>query len=494
MQPAASHNVGKAHRMPDVWVRSPGLRSGLPRATRLAAVLVCLATGLAACTPSPTYQDPLAQIGGTVPPAGPRAGQADFREVSLGVVLTANTIKAMRAATEVHQHTAGLRFDSEMAVEDADPVPLTRAIQQALKHRFKRVVKLDNFAAAKAVGVDAVMFLDIRIGYGSITGTDTTVKLRGIIVDPNHAQLGEVAGNGTGTLPIFPTAYMFHEAAERAVKQFAQSLDHASDIAARLRAPVLPASAPSAPELASAPAAPFRPLPASARRVALVVGNARYRNVPTLSNTANDARLVARTLKSLGFTLVGGGAQLDLDRHQFLTEIAQFGRMLNAGSVAVFYYAGHGLQLRGENYLVPVDANPEKPSDADIQLVDTGAILHQMEDSGARLKVVMLDACRNNPFGGRGLRGVDSGLAQMAAPVGTLISYATAPGHVAEDGAAGGDGPYALALTRAMRQPGVGILRMFNDVAVRVDATTAHAQQPWLALSPIDGDFYFDGR
>ena len=75
-----------------------------------------------------------------------------------------------------------------------------------------------------------------------------------------------------------------------------------------------------------------------------------------------------------------------------------------------------------------------------------------------------------------------------------MISSTTAPGHVAEDGAAGGDGPYALALTRAMRQPGVGILRMFNDVAVRVDTTTAHAQQPWLALSPIDGDFYFDGR
>ena len=481
--------------MRDLWGRCLGVRRGLSSAVRLTAIATCLTAGLAACAPSPTYQDPLAQIGGTIPPAASRAGAADFRAVSLGVVLTANTIKAMRAATEVHQHTAELRFDSEMAVEDADPVPLTHAIQRALKHRFKRVVKLDNLAAAGAAGVDAVMLLDIRIDYGSITGTKTTVKLRGIIMDLNHDQLGEVAGNGIGRIPFFPTAYMFHDASVRAVRNFAQSLDRAPDIAARLRAPGLPAPASSTPLLASAPAGPpLRPLPANGRRVALVVGNAHYRDVPTLSNTANDARLVARTLKGLGFTLVGGGAQLDLDRHRFLTEIAQFGRMLNGGAVAVFYYAGHGLQLRGENYLVPVDANPEKPADADIQLVDTSAILHQMEDSGARLKVVMLDACRNNPFGGRGLRGVDSGLAQMAAPVGTLISYATAPGHVAEDGAAGGDGPYALALTRAMRQPGVGILRMFNDVAVQVDATTAHAQQPWLALSPIDGDFYFDGR
>jgi uncharacterized caspase-like protein len=147
--------------------------------------------------------------------------------------------------------------------------------------------------------------------------------------------------------------------------------------------------------------------------------------------------------------------------------------------------------VRGENYLVPVDANPEKPSDADIQLVDGGLVLHQMEDSGAKLKIVILDACRNNPFGGRGLRDAAGGLAQMTAPVGTLISYATAPGNVAQDGEPGGDSPYTIALTEAMQRPNVDVLRMFNEVAVTVDKTTAHSQQPWLALSPISGEFYF---
>jgi len=472
-----------------VGIRTSGIRHGLHRLVRLIAGAALLCVGLAACAPSPDYQDPLAQIGRSVVPEAGQRTRANFKTLALGIVFTPNTMKAMKAAA-VAQQGAALRFMNGEATKDADPQKLTRAINETLRQRFGRVVELANFDAAKAAGVDAVMALDIQIKYAFMFGTDTTVALRGIFLDARRAPVGQVAGNGSVALPFSPSSYGFRRASERAVKQFAYSLDHASDVAARLNAP-----APSAAVLASTPVGPpFRPLPANARRVALVVGNAHYRDVPTLANTAADARLVATTLQGLGFTLVGGGAQLDLDRHQFLKEIAQFGRMLNGGSVAVFYYAGHGLQLRGENYLVPVDANPERPADADIQLVDTSAILHQMEDSGARLKVVMLDACRNNPFGGRGLRGVDSGLAQMAAPVGTLISYATAPGHVAEDGAAGGDGPYALALTQAMRQPGVGILRMFNNVAVRVDATTAHAQQPWLALSPIDGDFYFDGR
>lgn len=471
--------------MQSVRIGTSDIRHGLRRLARLTAVAV----GLTGCMPTPHYQNPLAEI---APSSAPRAtsavSAANFRDLSLGIILTPNTRKAIQSASGAESLTGAL-FNGP-AARDVDPRTLTKAVGAALRRRFRSVVTLANSAAAGAAGIDAVMALDIQIRLGSFSGTKTTVALRGIFLDGRNSPIGQVVGDGSATIPYPAFSFGFHKASTQAVKRFKQSLDNATALAARLRAP-----APSAPVLASAPVGPaFRPLPANARRIALVVGNAHYRDVPTLSNTTADARLVATTLQGLGFTLVGGGAQLDLDRHQFLTEIAQFGRMLNGGSVAVFYYAGHGLQLRGENYLVPVDANPEKPADADIQLVDTSAILHQMEDSGARLKVVMLDACRNNPFGGRGLRGVDSGLAQMAAPVGTLISYATAPGHVAEDGAAGGDGPYALALTRAMRQPGVGILRMFNNVAVRVDATTAHAQQPWLALSPIDGNFYFDGR
>jgi len=129
-----------------------------------------------------------------------------------------------------------------------------------------------------------------------------------------------------------------------------------------------------------------------------------------------------------------------------------------------------------------------------VQMVATNVVLHQMEDSGAKLKVVILDACRNNPFGGRGLRDASGGLAQMRAPEGTLISYATQPGNVARDGDAGGDSPYTLALAQAMTTSGMDVLEMFNEVGVLVDGSTTGQQQPWVASSPIKGKFYFAGH
>src|SRR5579871_1468853 len=152
------------------------------------------------------------------------------------------------------------------------------------------------------------------------------------------------------------------------------------------------------------------------KRVALVIGNANYQSVPRLANSVADAQLVAKTLKELGFTLVGGGAQTNLDRASFGHAIQEFGDAINGSSVALFYYAGHGFQMQGENYLVPIDANPTKPADADFQLIAASVLLHQMQDNGTRLNLVVLDACRNNPFGGRGLRDAGGGLAQMQAP------------------------------------------------------------------------------
>lgn len=231
------------------------------------------------------------------------------------------------------------------------------------------------------------------------------------------------------------------------------------------------------------------------RRVALVVGNAQYHNVARLANTATDAKLMAAVLKKLGFELVGNGPLLDLDREGLARAVTSFGLELGRdSSVGVFYYAGHGLQVQGENYLVPVDANPEKPSDVDFQMIDTNAVMRQMEDSGAKLKVVILDACRNNPFGGRGLRDAGGGLAQMRAPEGTMISYATQPGNVAQDGSSGSDSPYTLALAQTMQRPGLEVLQMFNQVGVMVDSSTNHAQQPWFSASPISGQFFFAGR
>lgn len=235
-------------------------------------------------------------------------------------------------------------------------------------------------------------------------------------------------------------------------------------------------------------------LPAAAEnRVALVVGNSHYKFVPSLANPAGDARLMAKTLKDLGFTLIGDGAQLDLDKAALDEAIRTFGTKLRGADVGLFYYAGHGLQLRGTNYLVPTGANPAREADADFELDDLSLVLRQMEASGTRLNLVMLDACRNNPFAGRGFRAIDAGLAQIRAPEGTLISFATQPGSIALDGI-DGNSPYTRALAQTIRKPGLGVFDVFNNVGLMVKKATAGEQQPWVSSSPIDGSFYFASK
>jgi formylglycine-generating enzyme required for sulfatase activity len=246
-------------------------------------------------------------------------------------------------------------------------------------------------------------------------------------------------------------------------------------------------------------------LPAWAdKRVALVIGNGNYAHVSTLQNPANDARLLAEALRSVGFTVIRGEAQLDLDKQAFEKVIQEFGAKLEGADVALFYYAGHGLQIRGINYLVPVDANPSREADVGIQTVNASLIINQMEGTGTKLNIVILDACRTDPFNGRALqmgRGRDNemvkmrdigsgGLAEMRAPEGTLISFATQPDTVASDGA-DGDSPYAKALAEVIHTPGLGILDAFNQVGLKVQRATGKKQQPWMSNSPIDGAFYF---
>jgi Caspase domain/Domain of unknown function (DUF4189) len=226
------------------------------------------------------------------------------------------------------------------------------------------------------------------------------------------------------------------------------------------------------------------------KRIALVVGNSAYQNITRLENPRNDATLMAETLSGLGFTLIGGRAQLDLDKAALDTDVQNFGRQIQGADVALFYYAGHGVQVAGANYLVPVSANPTREADVDFQMVDINLVLRQMQGSGTRLNMVILDACRNNPFGARGLRSADGGLAQMRAPEGTLISYATQPGSVAQDGN-DGHSPYTKALATTIKQAGLDIFQTFNQVGLAVKRETGGSQQPWVSSSPIDGSFYF---
>src|ERR1700723_4809462 len=229
------------------------------------------------------------------------------------------------------------------------------------------------------------------------------------------------------------------------------------------------------------------------KRVALVIGNSAYRSVPALPNPAADAKLMSDTLLSLGFFVVGGGAQLDLDKAGFDDALQKFKAELIGADVALFYYAGHGVETHGLNYLAPVDAHPLEEADIFTQMVGMSGILDQLEKSGTRINLVLLDACRDNPFSGQGVHSTTGGLAQMPAPVGTLISFATQPRSVSLDGV-DGHSPYSRALVDAMQRPGSGLFRTFNEVGLAVAKATHGEQIPWVSSSPISGNFYFAGK
>jgi hypothetical protein len=229
--------------------------------------------------------------------------------------------------------------------------------------------------------------------------------------------------------------------------------------------------------------------PAAAEpRIALVVGNGAYQNVSPLENPTHDARLMAEALSGLGFrvTLLANATLGDL-RAGF----AQFGQELrNAGpdATGLFYYAGHGVQSFGSNYLLPVDARITDPADLDLVAIEAQSILRQMASARNKTNIVILDACRNNPFASIPELN-DNGLAEMKAPTGTFLAYATEPGAVALDGA-GGNSPFTQALVANIVKPGLPIEQMFKQVRVAVLEATGGLQTPW-DTSSLTADFAF---
>lgn len=222
----------------------------------------------------------------------------------------------------------------------------------------------------------------------------------------------------------------------------------------------------------------------SERRVALVIGNSAYKDSP-LRNPVNDSRDMAQALRRLGFEVVYGE---NLSQNEMKRSIRVFGDKIRDGGVGLFYYAGHGVQVNGRNYLIPVDAIITKEAEVEFESIDVGFALAQMEEAHNRLNIVILDACRNNPFA-RGFRSVRSGLASIDAPAGTLIAYATAPGSVASDGD-GRNGLYTLELLNAMRVSGAKIEDVFKRVRSAIQSKTTGKQIPWESSS-LTGDFYF---
>ncbi len=229
-------------------------------------------------------------------------------------------------------------------------------------------------------------------------------------------------------------------------------------------------------------------------RVALVIGNAAYPS-QSLTNPVNDAKAVAKVLGRLNFdvTLV-----TDANQEQMETAILEFGKKLRKDKEAVFYYSGHGVQYQGENYLIPVDAIPriEVPGHLRTRAIELGYILELMVEKGSGMNIVLLDACRNNPFKSiflskeKGL-GMEKGLATLSRRAdGVLISYATSPGDVALDGT-GSNSPYTTRLVELMMIPDLPVEMMFNKLRTMVSSDTASKQIPWIAVS-LGGFFYFN--
>ncbi len=248
--------------------------------------------------------------------------------------------------------------------------------------------------------------------------------------------------------------------------------------------------------VAGAQVAPQAAPEASGRRVALVVGIGTYEHAARLQATVSDARLMARTLQAFGFTLVTGGPVVEVDKQGFDAAIQEFGRLAQGADIAFFYFSGHGLQYNGNNWLVARNSGPlARPADLEFSFVDVGAVLRQLEAAQARLSIVVLDACRNDPFRTSATReATGAGLAAMRAPRGTIIAYATQPGNTSLDGGPGRNSPYTAALMEAMRIPGLGLMQMFNEASLRaIDLSGGH-QEPWLAISPLRGDFVFTAR
>ncbi|MEP7213470.1 MAG: caspase family protein [Acidobacteriota bacterium] len=230
-----------------------------------------------------------------------------------------------------------------------------------------------------------------------------------------------------------------------------------------------------------------KPAAKAASRTALVIGNGTYSDAP-LKNPPNDATDIAAALRLMGFEVM---AYTNLDQTGMKRAIREFGTKLRAkGGVGLFYYAGHGVQVKGTNYLIPVGATVNNEEEVEYEAVEAGLAMAQMEAAKNQMNIVILDACRNNPFA-RSFRSADKGLASIDAPAGTMLAYSTAPGSVASDGV-GRNGLYTQELLKAMRTTGLSIEDVFKRVRISVRSATTDKQTPWESSS-LTGKFYFTG-
>jgi hypothetical protein len=283
----------------------------------------------------------------------------------------------------------------------------------------------------------------------------------------------------------------------------ADAASKANQATARVRLSLLSDANVPPRDAASSPPSPHQtavPSPATTtgRRVALVIGNGAYRGVKALPNPPNDARAIAKSLRDIGFTVSEG---VDLDRATMQTMTRNFLREAARAQIALVYYAGHGVQVGGRNYLIPVDVRMQPSHDITEGMVDMDTILAGLDDQ-VRTNILIFDACRNNPLEQQTAsnepgRGLSAGTG-LAAPTtlgagqtlgaGTLIAFATAPGKVALDGE-GANSPFSAALSRHIGTPGLEVQQMLTRVRAEVVASTRNMQVPW-SNSSLLGEVY----
>jgi uncharacterized caspase-like protein len=231
---------------------------------------------------------------------------------------------------------------------------------------------------------------------------------------------------------------------------------------------------------------------AAEARLALVIGQSAYRTVPTLPNASNDAKGMAEMLGNAGFNVTAAPNLSQNEMRQAISDFADKVSASGADTVALVFYAGHGLQIDGENYLVPVDLDPKREADIPLQGVRLNDLLNTLGALPTRARIFMLDACRNNPFpalsgAGHGLAIVDT---KAGAP-GSFISFSTSPGAEAEDGS-GADSPYTTAALTVAKQPNIPIEEVFKRIRIAVAQSTDGRQIPWESSS-LTTDFKFFG-
>jgi uncharacterized caspase-like protein len=232
-------------------------------------------------------------------------------------------------------------------------------------------------------------------------------------------------------------------------------------------------------------------------RIALVIGNGAYRAAP-LKNPPGDANAVAKKLRDLGYEVT---LRQNTSLRDLIESLREFSVRAPKASVRMLFYAGHGVQVKGRNYLVPVDADPKSEEDIPRQSADVGEFVDRLSAIRTGMNIVVLDACRVNPFAGGVIVGPDGrrlkfrgatpgGLATVDAPVGTLVAFSTAPNGVALDGAEGEHSVYARHLLAHLQTPGLTIEQLFKRVRIGVAQDTARVQVPWESSS-LTADFCF---